>query len=291
MTTLVQIDPQAAHVLDVHTQAESQINPTIAAAQEAGDIKVVAVTRMQEAFKSLGKAEDSVSKGLLADAVQSIIPVLGLPEKIRPKYTVIADLINAAMGRFVVSMHQVRLPDGELKMREPKGKVKNAYRQQATPYVKLARWEAGMWTKPEKNHRLRNPQQVVEITYHGEKYTSPVSALKGGVPYMTAYRLFNNLISPTFTDFAKIPSSKSIEAGKKQAAKIKVVTRVKDDDGNIVKASDKAAGNQSLTVGIILGLLDEAPEFTPSNASKLAAALILKTPKSEPTPAPAPATV
>lgn len=282
--TLVQIDPQAAHVLDVKTQAQSQINPTIALAQEAGDIKVVAVTKMQEAFKALGKAEDSVSKSLLADAVQSIIPVLGLPEKIRPKYTVIADLINSAMGRYVANMTQVRLPDGELQMREPKGKVKNAYRQQATPYVKLARWEAGMWTKPEKNHRARNPQQAVEITYHGEKYTSPVSALKGGVPYMTAYRLFNNVISPTFVDFAKIPASKSIEAGKKQATRIKVVTRVKDDDGKLVKASDKAAGNQSLTVGVILGLLDESPELTTKNVAAIQDALNKKSPAPQAAP-------
>lgn len=280
--TEVKADPQAARTQDAKTQAETKIDPTIKVAQEAGDIRTSVVTRMIELWKAVGRGEDSLSKGLIADAVAGIIPVLGLPEKIRPKYATIGDMILEARGRHVVAMSQYKLPDGSMEMRPPKQKKPNAYRQQATPYVAMARWEAGLWNAAEKKHRDRNPGLKVQITHNNELYTSPVAAMKAGVAPLTVYRLFANVVSPRFVDTSKMFGTKAEGLGKQQAKKVKVKYRTVED-GKVEVSATPVAGNRDLTVGMILGLLDETPEFSNTQFDKLNVALEAKRPKAAPT--------
>src|SRR5258705_11577554 len=85
---------------------------------EADGNKGVLMQRLVTAFKGLATAEDALSKGLAADAVLSIVPLLKLPAKIRPKYAAIAEQITLAMGRGdIAARTQVRLPDETLKDR------------------------------------------------------------------------------------------------------------------------------------------------------------------------------
>jgi hypothetical protein len=273
---VAEVDPQAAATLAGPVQGSQYIAPNADAHSEAEDLKRSVVVRMQAAWMAVGKAEDALGKGLLADAVASIVPVLGLPSKNRPKYAKIAELILGAMGREAHVSIQIGLPDGTFETRTNKV---NAYRQFATPYVTMARWEAGMYNKAEAAHAARNPGLKRAISYKGESYTSPVAALKGGVPPWTCFREFGNVIAPKFVDLSKVHASKAEGLGRAQAAKVKVAIREHNDDGKLVKSSAPVAGHQVLTTGLILGLIDKAPEFSQSNFDKINAALLTRQPK------------
>lgn len=251
MATVTEVKPS-----DVTTQAATIITPKAAEADEARQLTGTTMSRMRAAWAAVGKAEDSISKDLLAVAVESIIPVLSLPEAIRPKYAAIAEEIVKAQGREVHARDLVRNPDDALKVRSKKP---NAYRQYATPYVAMARWEAGMFTKPEREHldRVKDmPEFRQEISYNGEKFSSPVSALKGGVPAWTVYREFRNIFSPNFSDFTKIPATKSQSLAKAKMKSLKVTIRQIDESGDPVKKSVAVLGQHELSTGAILALLE-----------------------------------
>lgn len=287
MTTIVvdqkvaALDPAAAHTLAGPVQSSQVLAPHADEVAEADGLRKRVVDVMLAAWMALGKAEASLSKGLIADAVQSIIPVLSLPADQRPKYATLSAMILKAKGQEVFDVKVVRLADGSLDYRM--GKT-NAYKQKATPYVSMARWEAGLWTKPEQKHQERMGDAFkAKITYGNEVYTSPVAALKDGVPEWTVYRLFKNAIAPSFLDLSDLHGSKSETLGKQQAKKIKVPFRKINDEGVAVKVTAPVAGNQALTVGLITGLLEQfkAP-MSQSNIDKIDAALIKVRPSQKP---------
>lgn len=267
----VVVDKDAAKLQQGPQQAP-KIDAEAKLVEVSDDIRKNAIVKMTEAWKAVATAEDSLSKGLIGDAVASIVNVLSLPTTIRPKYAKIAELILSAMGRTVHGQQVVKLPDGSEEVRASKV---NAYRQYATPYVTLARWEAGLFNKAETEYLTAHPQVKKQIVYKNEVYTSPVAALKAGVPPITAFRSFRNVFQSKVQDLGDLHGSKSESLGKDHAKKISVPYRVTNDEGKVVKTRTKIAGNQSMTVGMILGLLGEfkAP-FSQANYDKISAALV-----------------
>ena len=266
---------------EITTQAASQIQPAIEVVEEADALKGAVVQRMVGAFKALAVAENTLSVGLLADAVMSIVPVLSLPTDNRPSYAKIGELILAAQGRSAYARKTFRLPDGEMDVRADK---KNALKQYATPFVTLARWEAGMFTKAEKDHRQRMGAQFQsEIQYQGEKYSSPISAPRAGVPYSTAFREFRNLFSPSFTDLVGIPQSKTRAVAKKAVESLKGTVRKVNDDGDQVKVRTPVLGQHELTTGAIIALLEGLGEpLSESRYDEIEAALLKVQPVQNP---------
>lgn len=275
----VVVDVEAAKLLAGPVQAP-KVDAMAEIVEVADDVRKNAIVRMTEAWKAVAVAEESLVKGLIGDAVAAIVGVLALPTTIRPKYAKIAELILSAMGRSVHGSTVVKLPDGTEEVRTSKV---NAYRQYATPYVTLARWEAGLFNKAETEYLNAHPSVKRQIVYKNEVYTSPVAALKSGVPAITAFRSFRNVFQTKVADLGDLHGSKSESLGKDHAKKISVPYRVTNDEGKVVKTRTKVAGNQSMTVGMILGLLGEfkAP-FSQQSFDKLTAAVA----KVAPAPAP-----
>lgn len=268
------VDPETAAVQDIHPSTDAG---RVAEVLEADGLRATLMERMLAKFRELGKAEDSLSKGLIADCVQSLANVFGLPEGNRPKYAKVADLILSAMGRDVRAVSQVRLQDETLENRTAKV---NGYKQYATPFIALARWECGLFTKPELKHFERNPDAVRQITYDNTVFASPLEGLRGGVPVTTCYRLFRNVIAPSYMDLSVLDTTKTIAVGKASAKKHKVTMMVTDDDGRQKRGTVKVTEVASLTVGTIIGLLEAWKKpVTQSMYDQITAAMVYIAPK------------
>lgn len=254
-------DAAAAKLQDFHTSTDGAINSHVAEVLEADGLRETLITRMTTAFKALAVSEDSLSKGLVADAVQSVANVLGLPESNRPKYAKIAELILRAQGRDVRAASQVKLSDETLETRTSKS---NVYRQYATPFVALARWEQQQYTKGEIAHLDRNPNLARQIVYGNQVFTSPILALKDGVPYSTCYRLFRNVFAPSYSDLSGLDTEKNERVAVRMAkekngrylGRHKIVILGKTDEGAEKRATVPVTTMSSLVVGTIIGLVE-----------------------------------
>jgi hypothetical protein len=209
---------------------------------------------MTTAFKRLAEAEDSLSKGSVADAILSIIPVIGLPEEVRPTYAKVSEAILSALGRDVRSAQLVKLPGGETEVRL--GNV-NGYRQFATRYIDLARWESGQWSKSECKHRDERcgGKLALPVMIGGTAYESPVEAIRSGQFFTTVHRLFKNALTPSFLDLEDIDAAKTESLGKSAVKQFKAPIRGHDKDGKLKKTRVAVAGNAAMTHGAILALL------------------------------------
>ena len=220
---------------------------------EAEGNKGILMQRLVEAAKKYAAAEDSLTKSLGADLVLSIVPLMKLPVKIRPKYAAIAEQITLGMGRGdIVARTQVRLPDESLKDRGAKAP---AYKQQATRWVNMARWEAQLYNKAETKHQERNPGWKVEVKHNGTTYDSPVTMLRAGVAYSTVHQAFRNIMQPAFVDFSTMSERATEKAAQDAAGKLSVSIRTVNDDGDVVKGKQPIVGSAPLTFGAIKGLL------------------------------------
>lgn len=283
-TKLQEIDPQAAKTLAGPAQAPN-LESKAAVAEEAEGNKGILMHKLVEAAKAVAAAEDSMSKTVYAALVTAITFVIKLPVKIRPKYTEIQDTIVTAMGRTQPRRTFVKNPDETFASRFG---TKAAYKQQATPFVDMARWEIGQYTKQEEAHKLREGEKWSSIvTIRGEKYTSPVAALSAGVAWSTVHTCFRNNLRPAFLDLSILPEKMQEKHGREHAQKgkkgaIMVSLRV-TKNGEVVKARTPVLGNAALTHGVVLGLLGGlSGSVTPRRFSELQAALELIKPNDEP---------
>jgi hypothetical protein len=221
---------------------------------ESAGIAATAVQHMMEQYKRLSEAENSLSKGSIADAITSIIPVIGLPEESRPTQAKIAEYILTAQGRDVRAVQVVKLPDGEVEYRPGKS---NAYRQLVTRHIDLARWEAGMWSKAEQKYRDEQcgGELAIPVNIDGVAYTSPIDAIRAGQYFTTVHRLFKNALSPSFQDLGDVEAAKTEKLGRDSVKAFKAPIRGRDKDGKLKKARVPVAGNAAMTHGAILGLL------------------------------------
>lgn len=242
--------PEGPHL----TEATPAARGTLPEGVEAVGIKAAAMQVMVAAFKKLAEAEDSLSKGSIADAILSIIPVIGLPEEVRPTHAKIAEAILGALGRDVRSAQMVRLPDGATEIRL--GNV-NGYRQFATRYIDIARWESGMWSKAECKHRDErcNGELALPVMIGGTAYQSPVEAIRNGQYFTTVHRLFKNALTPSFLDLEDVDAAKTETLGKTAVKQFKAPIRGHDKDGKLKKTRVPVAGNAAMTHGAILALL------------------------------------
>lgn len=244
---------------------------------EAEGNKGILMQRLVEAAKKFAAAEDSLTKSLGADMVLAIVPLMKLPVKIRPKYAAIAEQITLGMGRGdIAARTQVRLPDESLKDRFGKGA---SYKQAATRWVNLARWEAQLYNKAEAKHQERNPGWKCSVTHNGQTYDSPVTMLRAGVAYSTVHQAFRNIMQPTFIDFSAMSERATEKAAQDAAGKLSVSIRTVNDDGDVVKGKQPISGSAPLTFGAIKGLLSglKAP-LSQKRYDELYEALILVKP-------------
>jgi hypothetical protein len=272
MSNLILIDPEAAATLDVDSNS-TVLEGQATVVDEADALKAHLLVEMANKFKALAVVEASLAKGLMADAVQAVVNVIRLPNK--PKYATIAGLIVKAMGREAYAQNQVKMPDETMEYRTGK---QNVYRQYATPFVAMARWDAGMWTKPEIDHRDRNPALEVRIMYQGQSFTSPIEALRAGVPWSTCYRSFRNVIAPGWSDLSVLDTAKTEKLARDNAKniakpKLKITMLVHSEDGTPKRGQVPIKGHGALTTGTILGLLDGA-KLSQSQCDKISAAII-----------------
>lgn len=277
---LVQIDPAAAKQLDTKLQA-----PTLAGAEaisvEAEGNKGVLMQRMIKAAELFANAEDSLSKGLGADLVLTIVPLIRLPEKIRPKYAEIDESLCTAMRRTTPSRQWVKNPDETFSERFG---TKPAYKQGATRWVDMARWENGQYTKQEQKHQERVQGWKMEAVIYGTPYTSPVSALRAGIAYTTVHTHFRNILRPTFVDLSVLSDKvqEKLAADAVQADALKVPMRI-EKDGQIVKTRTKVLGNAALTHGAVKALLGGMKGATTQRRyDELVACLLLVKPEPKP---------
>lgn len=274
-------------IQDAHTTRSTDVAPvklqapTIAAqaavVEEADGNKAALFQRLVTAAKAFAQAEDSLSKGLAADMVLAIVPLLKLPTKARPKYAAIAEQITLAMGRGDISARTVaKLPDETLKDRFA---GKPAYKQAATRWVNLARYEALMFNKAEQKHQERTNNWSMTVHYNGQQYDSPVTMLRAGVAYTTVHQAFRNVCAPTFIDFSVMDGKATEKAAREASKKLTVKIRTVNDKGDVVKGSVPIAGSAPLTHGAIIGLLSElkAP-LSQKRFDELTAALVLVAP-------------
>jgi len=279
MTTLQTLDPVAAKTLDTRVQAPS-IDAHAAEVEEAAGNKGILMHKLVEAAKAFAAAEDSMSKSVVAGLVVAITFLIKLPSKIRPKYTEIQDTICTAMGRTQPKRTFVKNPDETYSSRFGK---KSAYKQQATPWVDMARWEIGQYTKQEQAHQERTAGWTPDSTINGVKYTSPVSALQAGIAWSTVHTCFRNTLRPAFVDLAALPDKAQEKHArdfvlKGKTGSIQLAVRIKKDD-LVVKARTPVLGNAALTHGAVIALLGGlSGPVTQRRYDELSAAMLLVKP-------------
>lgn len=282
-TTIQTLDPEAAKVLQTKLQTPS-IDAASKVTEEAEGNKGVLFHKLIEAATAFAKAEDSMSKVLGANFVLAITHLIRLPEKIRPKYTEIQDTVVTAMGRTLPGRTFVKNPEETFSSRFSK---KPVYRQKVTPWIDMARWEIGQYTKQEQAHQTREAGWKQEVKYFDQVYTSPVSMLQAGVAWTTVHTSFRNNLRPAFLDLSVLPEKVAERHGKDYALKgkkgaIMIPMRITKDQ-QVVKTRTPALGNAALTHGIVMGLLGSlSGPVTQRRYDELQAALLLVKPEPKP---------
>ena len=284
MATLQELDPKTATILATRVLAP-RLDAEAKVDDEAQGNKGILMHKLIEAAKNWAQGEDSLSKVLGATLVVCISHLIKLPSKIHPKYADIAAQITTAMGRTLPVRAFVKNPDETFAERFG---TTPAYKQAATRWVDMARWEINEFTKQEQKHQARVPGWTMEVKHYGDTYTSPVSMLQAGVAYTTVHQAFRNILRPPFIDLSELPDKVAEKHARAHVLKgtkgsIQIPLRGPGKDGQIVKTRTPVLGNAPLTHGAVLALLGGlSGPVTQRRYDELQAAMLLGKPEPKP---------
>lgn len=167
----------------------------------------------------------------------------------------------------------------------------SAYRQYATKYRALARWQNKMWTKAEEEwlttteahtRGLLGDEQWRwdgAVTVGEHTYLNPVAALDAGCTFSDVFKAWKDIVSPVHYDVGDYETSKKALKAASEPDYIKdlsVVLQVTPKEGGPSRRKAlKILSMGSAIEGLVLGLLKTAPKgsFTEGRLERLAEAV------------------